>query len=162
MSPSLRLASSTPASVEGIELVGLDPRTVAYVRVILSRAFKDAVRWGRLTRNPAEAADPPRTGSKAAEMTWDAASTDPTFPSGLRPDATRYALVRRVERYGFPRLNLHSVRHPWATIALEQGIHPRVVQERLGHSTIAVTRDLQPREPQLHAQKRLDGGRGGT
>lgn len=58
--------------MEGIELQGLDPRTVAYVHVILHRAFKDAVRWGRLTRNPADAADPPRTASKAAEMTtWD-------------------------------------------------------------------------------------------
>jgi integrase len=30
-------------------------------------------------------------------------------------------------------------RHMWATLALERGIHPRVVQERLGHSTIAIT-----------------------
>ena len=30
-------------------------------------------------------------------------------------------------------------RHTWATIALRAGIHPRVVQERLGHSNIAIT-----------------------
>ena len=34
---------------------------------------------------------------------------------------------------------LHGLRHTWTTLALEQGVHPRVVQERLGHSTIAVT-----------------------
>jgi integrase len=34
---------------------------------------------------------------------------------------------------------LHGLRHTWATIALEQGVHPRVVQERLGHSNIAIT-----------------------
>ena len=35
----------------------LDRRTVNYVHTILHRAFKDAVRWGRLARNPADAAD---------------------------------------------------------------------------------------------------------
>ncbi len=33
-------------------------------------------------------------------------------------------------------------RWAWATLALEQGIHPRVVQERLGHSAIAITLGL--------------------
>ncbi len=47
--------------------------------------------------------------------------------------------VRRVGQYGLPTLTLHGLRHTWATLALEQGVHPRVVQERLGHSTIAVT-----------------------
>ena len=34
---------------------------------------------------------------------------------------------------------------PWipeASIALARGVHPKVVQEALGHSTIAVTLDL--------------------
>ena len=47
--------------------------------------------------------------------------------------------VRRVRAAGLPRLTLQGLRHTWATLALEQGIHPRVVQERLGHSTIAIT-----------------------
>lgn len=37
------------------------------------------------------------------------------------------------------RTALKGLRHTWATLALERGIHPRVVQERLGHSTIAIT-----------------------
>ncbi len=35
----------------------------------------------------------------------------------------------------------HSLRHTWATLALEAGVHPKVVSERLGHSTIAITLD---------------------
>ena len=31
--------------------------------------------------------------------------------------------------------------HTWATLALEQGIHPRVCKERLGHSTIKLSFD---------------------
>lgn len=57
----------------------------------------------------------------------------------LRPDAVSATFVRRVGQYGLPALTLHGLRHTWATLALEQGVHPRVVHERLGHSTIAVT-----------------------
>lgn len=51
---------------------GLSPRTVRYVHTILHRAFRDAVRWGRLARNPADAADPPRASATAspAMKTW--------------------------------------------------------------------------------------------
>jgi integrase len=36
----------------------------------------------------------------------------------------------------------HDLRHTYATLLLGQGVHPKVVQEALGHSTIAITMDL--------------------
>ncbi|MFC1905537.1 tyrosine-type recombinase/integrase [Chloroflexota bacterium] len=36
---------------------------------------------------------------------------------------------------------LHGLRHSHATLLLQAGIHPRVVMERLGHSSIRVTLD---------------------
>lgn len=42
---------------------------------------------------------------------------------------------------GLPPVNLHGLRHTHATIMLQQGVHLKVVQDRLGHSTIAVTAD---------------------
>jgi integrase len=239
---------------------GLDRRTVNYVHTILHRAFKDAVRWGRLARNPADAADPPRAGQKSDGVhAWDAATlrtlltrsresgdrlqalwvllattgmrrgeaiglrwkdvdldkgrlsvvqtitqtrskvtigepktargrrsialddatvgvlrdhrktmleerllVGPDFsdeglvfhhPDGacLRPDAVSAQFVRRVGQYDLPRLPLHGLRHTWATLALEQGIHPRVVQERLGHSSIAITLGIYSHvSPTLH------------
>jgi integrase len=39
---------------------GLSPKSVRNVHGVLTRAFRDAVRWGHLQRNPCEAADPPR------------------------------------------------------------------------------------------------------
>ena len=53
---------------------GLSPRSVRYVHTIVHRAFRDAVRWGRITRNPADAADPPRAAATArpAMNTWSA------------------------------------------------------------------------------------------
>ncbi len=35
-----------------------------------------------------------------------------------------------------------GLRHTWATLALRAGVHPKVVQERLGHSTIGVTLNI--------------------
>lgn len=59
--------------------------------------------------------------------------------SCLKPEAVSAAFVRRVRQAELSPLTLKGLRHTWATLALERGIHPRVVQERLGHSTIAIT-----------------------
>jgi integrase len=54
---------------------GLSPRTVAYIGTILHRAFDDAVRWGRLVRNPADAVKRPKIPSASSTVTaWDAAT----------------------------------------------------------------------------------------
>lgn len=53
-----------------------------------------------------------------------------------------------VERAGLPRIRLHDTRHTMATLALEAGGHPKVVQEQLGHSAIAVALDTYSEVPQ--------------
>jgi hypothetical protein len=40
-----------------------------------------------------------------------------------------------------PKIRLHDLRHTAATLALAAGVHPKVVQERLGHANIAITLD---------------------
>jgi integrase len=40
-----------------------------------------------------------------------------------------------------PEIRFHDLRHTSATLLLSLGIHPKVVQERLGHSQISVTMD---------------------
>jgi integrase len=235
---------------------GLSERSVQYAATILHRAFRDAVRWGRLARNPADAADPPRPkASERREMrTWSAAevrtflaattadrlaacwrvfvstglrrgevlaltwqdvnleeawlsvrrtiveveavggrahtwawstpktkkgtrrvSLDPETVAALRahrarqlaerlalgegyatglglvfckidgdvmhPKALSYFFDQAVKKASVTPISLHSARHTWASLALAAGIHPRVVQERLGHSTISVTLD---------------------
>lgn len=53
-----------------------------------------------------------------------------------------------VKRVGVPKIRLHDTRHTMATLALEAGVHPKVVQEQLGHSAIAVTLDTYSHVPQ--------------
>jgi integrase len=47
-------------------------------------------------------------------------------------------LLKRAE---LPDMRFHDLRHTSATLLLSQGVHPKVVQERLGHSQISVTLD---------------------
>jgi integrase len=52
------------------------------------------------------------------------------------------ALARCVRDLGDetpPPIRVHDLRHGWATMALEAGVHPRVVQEQLGHTNISIT-----------------------
>lgn len=229
----------------------LSPRTVQYVHTILHRAFKNAVKWGRLPVNPADAADPPKataapkagiktwepetvtkflalsagegdryealwvllatTGMRRGEalgLRWSDLALDagqasirqtviavghkvqfgtPKTAKGVRsvaldagtvaklrahrarqleermlmgpgwadhdlvfckvdghpfqPERVSREFDRRVLRWKLPKITLHGLRHTWATLALQAGVHPRVVQERLGHSTIGITLD---------------------
>ena len=50
-------------------------------------------------------------------------------------------------------IRLHDLRHTWATLALQAGVHPKVVSERLGHATTSITLDLYSHvQPELDAQ----------
>ena len=44
-----------------------------------------------------------------------------------------------IGRAGVPMMRVHDLRHTAASLLLAQGEHPKIVQERLGHSDIAVT-----------------------
>jgi integrase len=43
---------------------------------------------------------------------------------------------------GLPPIRFHDLRHTTATLMLSQGIHPKVVSEMLGHTTIGITLDI--------------------
>ena len=216
---------------------GLSPTTVRRVHATLRRAFRDAVRWGLLEKNPVESCDPPRQARTDAMRTWsleelrtfleltkddewaelwlllattgmrrgealglrwadvdlrtcvisirqtivlvghrphiaepksarsrrvvvlDANTADAL--TRLRTNATPRDFVFRtadgdpihpaavsrrfreiVDGSPLPRIRLHDLRHTYATLALQSGVHPKIVSERLGHSTIALTLDV--------------------
>jgi integrase len=228
---------------------GLSPRTARYIHTIIHRMLRDAVRWGRVPRNVADAADPPRAAAtpRPAMKTWTAeqvrvfldhtrehrlhaawlllattgmrrAETLGLRWSDLDLDAGRASIVQTVimvvhdvrigspktargrrtvvldpatvaalrehrrrmlserllmgagftdhglvfcrpdggplhperfsrtftveaDRAGLPRITVHGLRHTWATLALSAGVHPKIVQERLGHAGIGITLD---------------------
>jgi integrase len=59
----------------------------------------------------------------------------------INPARVREAFAAAVHRAGVTELTPHGMRHTMATLMLEAGIHPKVVQERLGHTSIQMTLD---------------------
>ena len=49
---------------------------------------------------------------------------------------------RALKKAGLEKRRLHDLRHTHASLLLAKGVHPKVVQERLGHSSITMTLDL--------------------
>jgi integrase len=59
----------------------------------------------------------------------------------LQPRSLTHAFVKFARRHGF-RIRLHDLRHSHATHMLASGVHPKIAQERLGHSSVGITLDL--------------------
>jgi integrase len=62
--------------------------------------------------------------------------------SPLRPDTVTHAFADLVKKAGVPHVRLHDLRHTHATLMMEQGINPKIVSERLGEASFAITLDL--------------------
>jgi integrase len=52
------------------------------------------------------------------------------------------AFIKFIKSSGLRRVRLHDLRHSHATHLLMANVHPKIVQERLGHANIATTMDL--------------------
>jgi integrase len=59
----------------------------------------------------------------------------------VNPEWLTRAFKRHVSTAGLPWIGLHGLRHTHATMALKAGVPAKVVQERLGHSSVTITLD---------------------
>jgi integrase len=75
----------------------------------------------------------------------------------LHPDRFTRAFGSAAKRAGVKQIRLHDLRHTWATLALQAGVHPKVVSERLGHATTGITLDIYS-----HVQPELDASAAAT
>jgi len=57
------------------------------------------------------------------------------------PYTVSHNWIKLVRRTGLRGIRLHDARHSHASLMLKQGVHPKIVQERLGHASIQVTLD---------------------
>jgi integrase len=62
--------------------------------------------------------------------------TPQTFPS-----FTTRSFKPLLKRAGLPDIRFHDLRHTCATLLLSRGHHPKLVQDLLGHASVALTLD---------------------
>jgi integrase len=102
--------------------VALDPATVAALRQHRARQFAERLAAGEAYQ-----------GSDLVVCQADG--------TPLHPKTLSYTFEREVRRAELPLIRLHDLGHTHATLALRAGVHPRVVQERLGHANVSITLD---------------------
>jgi integrase len=47
-----------------------------------------------------------------------------------------------LKKTGAPKITFHDLRHTHASLLIKQGVHIKVISERLGHSSVSITMDL--------------------
>ena len=102
--------------------MAIDPVTVAALRAHRRRQAEERLAWG-----PAY---------QAHGLVFPREDGTPMWPRTLSRD-----FARHVDAAELPKIPLKNLRHTHATLALQAGVHPKVVQQRLGHANIGVTLD---------------------
>lgn len=84
-----------------------------------------------------------RQRRQAAGSAWQEAGLVFTNPIGgyLHPNGVRRDFLEAAERAGVPRIRFHDLRHTHASLMLQAGVNPKVVAERLGHTSVSFTLD---------------------
>lgn len=134
------------------EVLGIQRADVDIARAEVSVRRTVGVVDGRIDIGPPKSASSRRlvaldttTTGVLADHLQERAGPLWVFPGGdgpLNPASFSTTFDRLVARAGVPRIRVHDLRHTYATIALRAGVHPAIVSERLGHSSIAITIDL--------------------
>lgn len=111
-----------PKTAAGRRTVSLDPATVATLKAHHRNQLEERLRIG------------PEWNDSGIVFTNERGSM-------IHPDRVSKVFPRLIAELELPRIRLHDLRHTAATLALVAGVHPKVVQERLGHANIAITLD---------------------
>ena len=135
-----------PKTAKGRRLVALTPSSALVLRALWEHQEMDGLLQGY-----------PVNGESQVFRYRDGS---PILPVGFT-----HAFKRIARRAGLDGYHLHSARHAHATLMLRQGVHPKIMQERLGHAKVGTTLDIYSHvTPGLQeaAALRFDEGLAGT
>lgn len=114
------IAFQEPKTSSGRRTVALDDVCVAALREHRARQMERRLKVGALWQN----LDLVFTTEVGTE---------------LQPSNVNRRFVALMAKAGVPRIPFHGMRHTHATLLMKNGIHPKVVAERLGHANIGIT-----------------------
>ena len=139
------------------ELVGLDVDDVdleqGSVRVLGKGGKEREVPLGSMGRAAARRLPDPRHGRSPRPRPVAARCSSIGVEAGLTRQSCARLLGAYVAAAGIDRrVTLHTLRHSFATHLLEGGADVRVVQELLGHASVADHTDLHARDPRAPAR----------
>ncbi len=112
----------------GVGLVFVEPKTELSRRTV----YLPAITIGALSVHRQRQAQ--EGAGRADDLLFTDASGKP-----INPAKVRRLFHAALERAGLPDLRPHDLRHTAATLLLELGVNPKIVQGLLGHSTITLT-----------------------
>lgn len=132
-----RILTRIPSKMEGKGFIESEPKTKSSRRSVVIASFAlDALRehrWRQL--DAVKKAGPLWQHHDYVFCTSIGTHINPTTDM-LEP------LNELLEKAGLPHIRFHDLRHSAASLLMSQGVHPKVVQELLGHSTIGMTMDV--------------------
>jgi integrase len=138
------LTSGKVKRTEESEVAGLSPTTVHATHIVIGRALKDAVRWGKVARNAAMNADPPATAnSEKAIWTGEQLGQFLTFAKGDR----LYAMWHLLATTGLRRGEVAGL--SWADTDLEGAVL------NIRRARVIVGNDVVDSVPKTEKGKRL-------
>jgi integrase/predicted RNA-binding Zn-ribbon protein involved in translation (DUF1610 family) len=113
---------SEPKTAKGRRVIALDAATIEMLKAQAARQLDEHDEWDE------------------AGIETDLVFTQENG-AALDPENVSRHFRVAVRRAALPQIRLHDLRHTHATLALQAGIHPKVVSERLGHATVSITLD---------------------
>ncbi len=111
-----------PKTAKGRRLIALSPSTVAVLRDHWAAQFEQKRALGLTLQDDHLVFSRPNGGP-------------------LLPDSVTVAWHNLARRSGLKGIRLHDARRTHASLMPKAGTHPKIVQERLGHASIAITLD---------------------
>lgn len=118
-----KVMAGEPKTAKSKRSIALDPATVAVLRRHRIAQLEERLEWGGLHQD--------------RDLVFAREDGAP-----VHPEAIGRALRGIAKAAGVRPVRTHDLRHGWATAALEAGVHPKVVSDRLGHSKVSVTLDV--------------------
>jgi len=64
------------------------------------------------------------------------------FGKPIRPDSISQWWSRFIEKHKLKKIRFHDLRHTSATLLINEGVHAKVISERLGHADISTTMNI--------------------